>query len=560
MTLLRSVDRSRRWHLLSPQHHPMRTSLLAVAGLAGLVACNSTDISKARTAHAYGDYAGAVMEMEAIYPAVEQDDGEIRHEPPMLAGNDNLWLLLETGKYHFDAGQWDQAAQAFREANTIFEILEEEASLSVGAVASGASMVLIDDVQGDYTGNTYDPIMANAYLSMAELMRGDFEASANAARNLDYWQVKAEELRAEAIAKAMERDAEMREAALEKKSDGPDLSASSSSNPLGGIPTSTGNYDQAKYSTGQQVHDDYDAMVGGLKAWAQPAMGDFTIAAARAMGAVGLMAAGYGGEAQKMKSVAQGVAGGCAELSELGLKPGRAVVFFETGCVPYRVDDSHWFIMPYEVSWQDENGRTFNDTLLSPVKVALPGLAFEGEGVRGGMKVLSDPKADWYEEASIMGSYRRVDSLSIGGTESTQVVTSLKGHVAREFSEVYGAAVFREVLRIIIRELLQPVPIQQDEYGNQKVNNFGLFGSLTVGYFLKNGFDPDLRGWQSLPAEIQIAVVDVPANGQLELSLSDDSAAVTLEGLSTETPVVIFARSSQPGTLTAHSSQIAPKL
>lgn len=488
--------------------------------LALLASCNTTDISKARGFHQNGEYAAAARAMEAIVPLEEDEDGTLHHDAKR--GVDNLWLVLESGKYHIDAGEWELGRQAMREALGILERLDEEAVISMGGVRSGAAGMASDDRQADYVGTTYDRIMVPAYLSLCELMLGNFEEAAVAGRNMNEWQLRAEEARSNLIEQAAAEEEAAREKGFEY-GHGDFLSA---------LPAEEG------------VGTAYSDSLEGLAEWASPAFADYSIPAARMLAAVALGAAGEQAEMDTMVAAVRRMTPNSTEVSEMDVAPGKAIVLFETGGVPYRVDDSHKFMYAY----------THNDNpFVSMIKISVPSLAFEGAGTRLDLdELISNPEGSGYR------NYERVGGLRVTAAEEThqtQFLSSMSGLVALEFKESLPGIWFREVARVVVREVIQAAINTKlaEEQGTA-----GMLAGALIGAIVKSQFEPDLRGWESLPAEHQFMVFTTPADGRLEFQLSDDSLTdpVILEGVPTDKPVFIFARSSRPGTLAVYLSPL----
>jgi len=481
-----------------------------------LASCNTTDISKPRRFHQSGEYAAAARAMEAIVPLKEGENGLLYHDAER--GVDNLWLVLESGKYHIDAGEWELGRQAMREALGILERLDEEAVISMGGVKSGAAGMASDDRQADYVGTTYDRIMVPAYLSLCELMLGDFEEAAVAARNMNEWQLRAEEARS----KLIERAAAEEEVAREK-----------------GFEYGHGDF-LAALPDEEGLDSAYSDSLEGLSEWSNPAFADYSIPAARMLAAVALGAAGNQGEMDEMVAAVMRMVPQSSEVGEMDIAPGKAIVFFETGGVPYRIDDSHKFMYAY----------THNDNpFVSLIKISVPSLAFEGAGSRLDLEeLISNPEGGGYRQ------YERVGGLRVttaDETHQTQFLSSMSGLVALEFKESLPGIWFREVARVVIREVIQAAINNQlaEEQGTA-----GMLAGALIGAIVKSQFEPDLRGWESLPAEHQFMVFDTPADGRLEFQLSNDSLAnpIILEGVPTDQPIFIFARSSRPGTLAVY--------
>ena len=503
----------------------MRISRIASGlGLVALVACQSTNLTVPRGHHQNGEYQAAADAMKSIVPIAVDEGGAPYHKARKAA--DNLWLVLEDGKYQIDAGLWEDARLTMREALAIMEGLEEEATISLGAVQSGAEGIAVDDRQSDYIGTTYDRILVPAYLALCELMLGNYEEASVAARKMQQWQQAAGAARTALGGQQAGEVAAARDQGVEFDRD--DFASA--------IPVNA-----------DDVHAAYKNNRAGVASWATPATSDYSIPAAQFIGAVAHGAAGNVSEMSRMLTSVRRNSPKCQEVRELSVRPGKVIVLFETGGVPYRVDDSVWFDYSYT-----KDGKP----AVSLVKVSVPALAYEGKGSRPGLEGLVSNE----EDQKHFRSYQRVSGLTVkaGGREhKTQVLGSLSGLVALEFEEALPGIWFREIARVIIREVLQAEASGElaEEHGEA-----GMFASMLGGALIKSGFEPDLRGWESLPAEHQLVILDAPADGKLEFLLPDESLpAVVLEDVSKDAATLVFARSSRPGTLQVHSAPLGPR-
>jgi hypothetical protein len=496
--------------------------LLTILPLLGLaVACNTTDISKPRGLHQDGDFVGAAMSMSEIHLLKEDEEtGDFFHKSSN--GEDSLWLLLEKGKYHVDAGEWALGRQCFREALGIIENLDEEAIVSLGAITSGAKALAGDDRSSDYVGNTYDRIMVPAYLSLCEMFLGNFDEAAVDARNMNMWQARAQDARANLSGKAAEEDAYAAEE--------------------GASVTHANFLNSIKEDKDRAI---YVENIEGVSEWATAAYADYSIPGARAIAAIALGAAGYASEQQAMRIAVQRMVPACTEAQELAIRPGRVFVIFEDGGVPHRVDDSVSFLYGYTMEGKQQ---------FSMAKIAVPALAYEGRGSRLMLDdLIGNGKNDEFRAYSRTGSLR----VTAGGnTHASQMVSSITGIVAMEFKEALPGIWFRGVARMVIQEAVQAV-------ANKALADEGqspLLG-LFVGAIVKSQTKPDLRGWESLPAEQHLVVFDAPADGKLSFQLGDHSLLEPVEiEVPTDIPVLIFARATQSGVLQVHATSLAPSL
>jgi hypothetical protein len=471
-------------------------------GLCSLCACSSTDISSARGLHETGNYSGAAAEIMAIHP--QGEDGLATSN----RAEDNIWLLLEKGKMLLDAGRFAESNEAFYEANRILETLDEEAVVSLGAVRSGAASLLIDDRQSDYVGASYDRIMLPVYVSLNHLMLGEFDAAAVAARQQATWQRLAEQARQEEITKIEEMDEQAADEGL-----GIDHESAMS-------------YFMEKFDTRNNKNDEDQSpeattrtIAGEVDSWATPAYADYSIPVGRYIGALALNASGNQGESIEMKNAVVGMVPSCSAAGAGLGAPRTAYVIFENGLAPKRVDRSVSFLYMYKGKVKDENGVEREVLVPSYVKLPFVGL----ERVE-----------------------RRATSLEVTAGDRTVVANSfhsMEGIVGLEFKDALPATIARILLRAAIHEVGQIAANQE----------FGAW-SIVGGALLKSLVSPDLRGWESLPAEFSLAVVPVPEDGSLQLGLSTEAGPGASAAISVPVgpPVLVYVRSTTPESIVAH--------
>lgn len=494
----------------------MKITLVGVAScsLVLLSACASTDISPARAHHESGNFAEAAQAIDEIHPynAEEGFHGCNRAE-------DNIWLLLEKGKMLTDAGRWDESNIALYEADLIFSNLEDEAKVSLGGIRSGAAALLIDDRQADYVGNSYDKILMPAYVCLNHMMLGEFEKAANAARQLSRYESEAaasREAQAARIA-AMEKEAASANEDGSPKYQGLDTSGGGSGY-LGSVDSKY----QQRNDKGEGEVGSVSELIDGIKADAATMAAwegsEFKIPFAQLMGALSLAANGDLGEAGSMYVSLESIVG-----APLGQQR-TAYVVFETGMVPKREDRSISFVYFYQA--RDKDGNVIN--VPSLVKLPLVGLG-EPFGVSPSLQV-----------------------AAAGNSVQTRPFCNLSGVVAKEFADAMPEIITRVVIRALIQEAAQII-------ANQELGGV----MVLVGAVAKSLVEPDLRSWESLGAQHQVASIAVPDDGRLTLTIaggeqmSDPGSGVSTATLDIEVPVgppvLIYVRSTNQGNFIAHS-------
>ena len=116
--------------------------------------------------------------------------------------------------------------------------------------------------------------------------------------------------------------------------------------------------------------------------------------------------------------------------------------------------------------------------------------------------------------------------------------------VGLEFKEALPGMITRIIIRAAIQEVTQVVANAE-------------FGWLSVigGAIAKSNIDPDLRSWESLGANHQVAVIQVPDDGLLRLSTVHSGESVVTQEVTVPVgpPVFVYARSTSAGNLITHA-------
>jgi len=499
----------------------MKAKVLLVSVAAILASCASTDISPARQHYESGEFAEAALVIAEIHPQ-DEEGNSIQNR-----AEDNIWLLLEKGKMLMDAGYWEESLFAYEEAAEIFDALDAEAQISLGAIRSGAGALLLDDRQSDYVGTTYDKILLRAYMCLTQLMLGDVPravASATAAS-------AAESDAAEARAVETGRIAAMDEEAAAKDENG---------NLATGVEVSSSNaiaLQEGKFQSRPQEYrteEDPESIQALIDSFALPASemaasagNDYAIPFARFVGALALAANGDRNMAEATYLSVPGAP---------SVGPGQertAYVLFECGSVPKREDRtfSFWYAYPAKVKRKDGT----EEEVMVPSRVVLP---FVGLGA-----------------PSSVGGQLKVTA----GSESTETtpIGDVSAVVAQEYRDALPGMLARIAIRAVIQEVAQILV-------NEQVGGWGvLAGAVAKGFV-----EPDLRGWESLGAQHQVAAVRVPDDGRITLELAGGGAELPegaiQSGLSLDIevpvgpPVLVYVRATTLGNFIAHSCALVP--
>ena len=504
------------------------TALPAFAAATLLLAgCNTTDVSSARLPYESGQFMAAADEITKIHP--QDEDGATSKNP----ARDNIWLLIEKGKMLMDAGRFEESNMAFYEANRILETLDEEATVSLGAVSSGTAALLLDDCQSDYVGATYDRILIPAYVALNHLMLGETEPAAIAARQQMTWQARAEEARAKEIERIKELDAKAKEEDLGFDHNGAAAAM------------------DARFAQRDEKDDGADspsAVVNRLTAsaasLAKPALNDYCIPFGHVVGSIALAANGNIGESYSMQEALRSRVPACAPLGVEQMKGRTAYVIFENGLAPKRTDETVKFVYVYKgtVDVRDENGKKTGQKkeVLVPSLIVLPFVGLE-DGVT------------WTKSGdgkTVLAANQAASALEVnaaGQRTITSMLHDMNGVVGLEYKEALPGMIARIIIRAAIQEVAQIAA--NNEFGTWAV----LAGAIT-----KSTIDPDLRGWESLGANHQYTTVSVPDDGILSFGTVQDGAVVATQEVSVPVgpPVLIYARSTNAGNLAVHSCSL----
>lgn len=493
-----------------------RFGLLTVAW--ALASCASTDISPARTLYEAGDYELAALKIDELHPHNLEKGVHDRNR-----SEDNVWLLLEKGKMLADAGKWAESNIAFYEANQIFNNLDDEAKLSMGGIRSGAASILIDDRQSDYVGNSYDRILLPAYVCLNHLMLGETEPAAIAARQFADAEAQAREARSgqEERIRQMEGEAGGTNEDGSPKHPGFE-SADGQSGYLAMLDSRYSERSSSAESDPQSVSEIVTGLFSDAQSMADWADSSYRIPFAQFMGAMALAANGDLGEAEHMYAPIRQKVGAPLQRER------TAYVVFDTGNAPKREDRSVSFIYFYKGKVKTKDGQVKEVAVPSYVNLPFVGLA----------------------KPTAIADHLQV----VSGDNSTQTipVCDTAGIIAQDFADSLPEIIARVLIRALIQEVAQIA-------ANEQLGAWSVIG----GALLKALVEPDLRSWESLGAQQQIAQIPIAEDGRVTLTLQGGGvqsaqnvaqASTTLDlTVPVGPPVLIYVRSTNLGNFIAHS-------
>jgi hypothetical protein len=131
-------------------------------------------------------------------------------------------------------------------------------------------------------------------------------------------------------------------------------------------------------------------------------------------------------------------------------------------------------------------------------------------------------------------------SIKTAGTEiaQTSVVCNMDAIVAAEYRERMPAILFRAVLQSGVKAVLQAIII--DALEKQDVP--ALASSFVLSAIFNSIMATDVRIWSSLPKDFQVAIIDRPESGELQLFAPDGIAPLATVTVPEQCPAFVFVK------------------
>lgn len=415
----------------------------------------------------------------------------------------SLLDTLEAGKAFNDAGMWQLSKEAFAAASTMMMWKEDTVATPEG-ITRLVGTTLTNDTLGPYTGKIYQGGMIDYYQAMNSLMLGD---EAGSRVNFNRVAVRQDNAVTQLEAFAKSTDDSIKEGLGAKGSE-------SAQQSLTGI--------APKLADGKQ-----GLPTGLSKAKMRNASADFMSAVFRstsgspqdksvALGPLknaGTAASTQGGSAL-VRQLATNLQASGGEIKN------KVIVVYEDGVGPgfseFRID-LPLFLVTSKVTYTG---------------IALPKFQ-PGQPALGGLKL--GPKGD-----------------------STVVMTNMNELVGLEFDAAYRGIVAKAVLSTIIKTVAQAAV---NSAIDKQAGNNALGGLLKLGTGAAQAAltKADTRSWVNLPNTIQIAYLDRPANGSLQVGTDGGRAIATVQLESAPNNLVVI-KASGPGGRPAIYTQPLPAL
>lgn len=416
---------------------------------------------------------------------------------------DTVWLLLEQGKMLQDAGRWQESNASFEKVRIILDNKGDQAFLSLNSIGNEIGAMQTDDRQADYVGTLYDRILIHTAMAINYAMLGDLEkAAANVRAQLSRQQ--------EAVALNQKRLAGIDQRRGEDQGRASGMQGDTFFGSFTDFEANSGMGEEMKRMMGLAGHDGY---------------ADYHAPYGYVVGSILLAAAGRDGEAQQIAALAadpklrvefQGAS------TPVGPGSDEVIVVFENGLAPARIDASFMYFGP--------NG---------PTKVPVPKIALRRDGRATTLRIETGDAR--YETAN---------------------VDSVDGIVVTDFRNALPIIWFRAMMQVMIKEVETYLARQvaRNSQNDQQSADLAELGVLIGGMVARNVVAPDLRTWQTLPGEHQMARLNRPASNQLSLTVLGQGGqpwATTNVALpNIPGPVLVFVRSTGWNNVRAYAAPL----
>ena len=476
---------------------------LALAAVAALGGC-ATQGYDARSsamidAFAQGDFQLAAEEADRL---AERSDNRSNFASARVP-RDGLLARLEQGAVLRAAGRLEESADVFRRASQLVDLADLGAEVLVNQEAAS---LLGNPTALAYRGTQYDRVMLPLYQAMNQLELGDWELARVYLRQATYRQDEAAEAhrvqidrQREAIVRQGSGEGVNVEAALGDPGFQRDLSSR-----VAGVEGGRPPPDLREYGGYQNPLVDY------LNGVVFTATGDDP-----SRGLQGFRRAA--GLEPRNPYLAADVA--TAERVAAGLPVEPTVwIIYESGLAP----------------------------ALDQFKIDVPAFYFGGEIGRLGMPGIALPTLMYAPQGSGF-----LEVQAAGEVYATARLASVEGIVKAEFDADYGRVLTRAITAAALKAAAAyAVNRAADEAARREENELSRvliqIGSrvATAGYqYVTN--QADQRSWRTLPAEVQVASLPAPADGQLSIAGERQRVVVQLDPAAVAH--VVFVKQTRPG-------------
>jgi len=420
---------------------------------------------------------------------------------------DRIWLLMEAGKYAQDAGAFGASDAVLEQVWEMAESQRTAPYLRVSEAMNDINAFVVDERRRWYTPSPPELVLSQTAQAINAMMMGDLLTAQVQSRRLMQMQQRLFEFKRQGEEARRTFDAEILRFNQQRAREEARAAASAARGEaftLGQIEGLREFQSEQRYLT-QQVRSSSTGLVGGRAIDERIPYGHY----------VGAIAAAYGGEANLANTH-------LLELSRTTdapaptLRQRRVYVLFENGRGPRRGPLTE--VMDFD---------------LTP----LPVMRVQQQGRAGGLIVRTGAS--------------QVRASRIGSVEAA---------ICQDFADrlwsIWGRPILSSVVKIAAGAWLV--------YDAQKEEEKSTWDSIQtlIGYGLiiaGAAAQPDLRNWQSLPAEHWVCEIPMPSDGQirLELMLGGRAGHVAHVLLPPDQSGLIFVRTTTDRGMIVHATPLS---
>lgn len=524
-----------------------QTSFLApTATLTGLVALLATGCATPqkytnhRDFYAQGLYKESIADFEAEMPKRQKKAGQDENGEalPVPGSRDYALDDIEMGAGYRALVDLDSSNEAFERAEQ--GIREQQEASLAGAVAGQVAAVFVNDNVLPYQVQEYDGIMVNAYKAVNLLQQGETDKARVEFKRVEERQRMAAERFKEQIAKAKEAEAKQKanpEAAVEG------VDASAEKEEEGGIKA------KIKKIVAQKFNECVDVVKGSLT---NPDPSHPETAKARDEYEASFSADTWGAQEAFTNPFATYMHGVFLfAFGEDKSDAESAVHFFETACRVEPDPAKNPAAKALALASDDANGKLKKSAKKKTVFVVFEnGLGPQKDEYTIPLWIPVHLDPHHLSETEIINSTIVLPKLTArneafpylsvcdGGAELAKTVSvcNMDAVVASEYRERFQWILLRNLIQCAVKDVLQAVIVKQlEEQGIPRI-----VSSPAVGALFGATKHADTRIWASLPKNFQVAVVERPDSGYLQLMAPGAPEPIGTAKIPEGAPAIVF--------------------
>ena len=420
---------------------------------------------------------------------------------------DRIWLLMEAGKFAQDAGAFGASDGALEQVWEIAESQRTEPYLRVSHAMNDINAFVVDERRRRYTPSPPELVLSQTAQAINAIMMGDLLTAQVQSRRLMQMQQRLFEFKREGEVARQTFDAEILRFNQQRAREEARAAASAARGEAFTLGQIEGlrEYQSEQRYLDQQVRSSAIGFVAGRAIDERIPYGHY----------VGAIAAAYGGEANLANAH-------LLELSRTTDAPGptlgqrRVYVLFENGRGPRRGPLTE--VMDFD---------------LTP----LPVMRVQQHGRAGGLIVRSSA-----------GQSRAV---RIGSVEAA---------ICQDFSDRLWSIWGRPILSSVVKIAAGAWMVYDAQQEEEKDTWDSIQELIGVGLMIAGAAaQPDLRNWQSLPAEHWVCEIPMPSDGQIrvELVLGGRAGHVAHVSLPPDQSGFVFVRTTSERGMIVHATPLS---